>query len=114
MARTNKQTRAYIRRLVEIKGEMAALNKERAEIGQKLGDGTHRSWDLPGLLVRVSPGSCGFTTSWKAVCQSLCDRYGLSMTRVSRGHAKRTHRSPTVAVCKDPAKQCNLKKGAVA
>jgi len=104
--RTKRQTRLYIAEIVNIHAQLQALNMRKHAIGAKLGYGTWRSHELPGVTVICGPGSGGWVTQWKAVAKILADKLGLSDTELTQhtfGHRRKNHASPTVAVRKDKA-----------
>jgi len=112
MARTKAQTRAYINEIVDIVEDIRVMNLRKREVAKKLGYGTWRTAELPGIAVVCSRGSGGWVVQWKAVAQKFADRLGLKDTEVTRatyGHRKMTHRSPNVAVRKDKANRNNPK-----
>jgi len=112
MARTKAQTRAYITEIVDIVEDIRVMNLRKRAIAKKLGFGTWRSTELPGIAIAVTRGSDGWCTQWKEVAKKFADRLGLSdsqVTEATYGHRKRTHRAPCVAVRKDKANRDNPK-----
>ena len=110
--RTNTQTRLYIAEIVNIHTQLLALNMRKRLIAEKLGYGTWRSSELPGIAVICGRGSSGWVVQWKAVAQGLAEDLKLSAAElVARtcGHRKQTHASPTVSVRKDKACLSNPK-----
>ncbi len=110
MARTNRQTRAYIAEIVSIKQQVDALNARKRVIAAKLGYGSWRSRMLPGMLVLIKRGSGGWRVQWKEVAADFAKRLGLSdkeVTLATYGHRTMTHAHPTVCVQKDKAKLSN-------
>ena len=106
MARTNAQARAYISEIVEIVEQIRVMNLRKHELGDKLGFGSYRTRTLPHIVIRVQRGGQGWSVSWKKLAQEFGELLGYSETKVEskgRRYRKRTHRNPSVAVCKDPA-----------
>jgi len=111
MARTNRQTRNYIDRIIEIKDSIDVLNAEKRAIANKLGMGTWRSRNFIGRLVKFTMGSGGWRVSWKDVAAGLARQLKMSdsdLLRATYGHRKQTYASPCVSVTKDTAKRPNL------
>ena len=110
--RTKRQTRLYIAEIVNIHAQLLALNMRKHIIAKKLGYGTWRSHELPGVAIICGRGSGGWVTQWKPVAQLLADRLGLTapqLVSVTHGHRRMTHATPTVSVRKDKAKLSNPK-----
>lgn len=108
--RTNKQVRSYIAEIVSIHTQIFTLNLRKRMIAKKLGYGTWRSSELPGVTVVCGHGTNGWTTQWKFVAKALADRLGLSaaaLVKETWGHRKRTHATPTVSVKTNKAKLTN-------
>ena len=106
MARTKAQSVAYLLEIAEIVEEIRVMNIRKHELGDKLGFGSYRTHMLPGIIVRVERGCEGFSTSWHKVAKEFGELLGYSDDKVkacSRRYRKRTHRNPSVAVCKDSA-----------
>ena len=110
--RTKRQTRLYIQEIVNIHAQLLALNMRKRIIAEKLGYGTWRSHELPGVAVICARGSGGWRVMWKAVAEGLAKQLGLTASELtSRTHGHRTmhHATPTVSVRKDKAKLSNPK-----
>ncbi len=112
MARTKAQTRAYISEIVSIVEDIRVMNLRKRAVAKKLGYGTWRCRELPGIAVVCSRGSGGWVVQWKEVAKKFADRLGLNdaaVTAATHGHRKMHHRSPNVAVRKDKANRDNPK-----
>ena len=110
--RTDRQTRLYIQEIVNIHTQLLALNLRKRLIAKRLGYGTWRSHELPGLAVICGRGTGGWRTQWKAVAEGLAKQLGLTASELtSRTHGHRTmhHATPTVSVRQDSAKLSNPK-----
>lgn len=91
MARTKTTTRSYLDRIIEIRRVIVpALSQEVADLSKKLGTGTWRSRNHPGLKVQVSsPRIQTGNTSWKDVCADLQVQYNIPddvIKRLARKH----------------------------
>lgn len=112
MARTKAQSVAYLLEIAEIVEQIRVMNLRKHELGAKLGYGSFRTHELPGIVVRVERGGDGWSISWKKVAWTLAKKLGLSESQFKaqgKHEQKRTHRNPTVAVCKDTANWNNPK-----
>jgi hypothetical protein len=112
MARTKTIERSYIEELIRIKTEIDALNVRRRVLAKKLGRGTWRSWNFPGVKVLIGFSSGGWKTSWKDICEEMARYYKTSdakMKEFKRGHQTRTYGHPTCSVSKDKANRLNPK-----
>ena len=110
MARTKTQERVWIEEIIAIKVEIDRLTMRKRSIAEKLGHGTWRSFDFPGIKVLIAQGSNGWRTSWKAVATVLAKRLGLSESELKlacRGHQSRTYGKPTCSVAKDKSNRLN-------
>lgn len=112
MARTKTVERAYIEEIISIKTQIDALNKRKRVLADKLGRGTWRSWNFPGIKVLVGMSSGGWRTSWKEVALAMKAYYKVSeskFTSFQSGHRTRTYGHPTCSVSKDKANRLNPK-----
>lgn len=84
MARTHKVQRGYIDRIIEVRRQiLPALETEVHAIAGKLGIGTFRSQDYPGLMVAVAePRSNGGSTDWKGVAMELARKHNIPVSEV--------------------------------
>lgn len=108
--RTNVQTRKYIAEIVSVHQQIAALNLRKRAIATKLGFGTWRSRELPGITVVCGQGSEGWVVQWKSVCKVLADRLKLSAQELRRetyGFRTNRHATPTVSVRTEKARLTN-------
>jgi hypothetical protein len=115
MARTKACERKYIDRIIEIKLQIDELNREKREIGDKLGYGTWRSRNMLGFVVKVYLSSDGWKVSWKDVAKSLAKRLDMSdeqLAAATYGHRTRTYSHPGITVAKDKAKNPFMSKTA--
>jgi len=112
MARTKAQTRKYIDRIMAIKVEVDVLATEKRAIAKKLGLGTWRSINFPGLAVIAATGSGGWRVSWKEVALAFAKKLGMNDSQIreaTHGHRTMTYAYPTVYVKKDTANWSNPK-----
>lgn len=110
--RTKRQTRLYIQEIVSIHAQLLVLNLRKRLVAEKLGYGTWRSHDLPGIAVICGPGSGGWRVAWKDVAACLAKKLGLTdqeLTRETYSRRRMTHATPTVCVRKDKANLSNPK-----
>ncbi len=110
--RTNRQTRLYIAEIVSIHQQLTSLNMRKRAVARKLGYGTWRSRDLPGIAVVCSRGSGGWVVQWKSVAQVLADRLKLSAQELLREtyvFRSNRHATPNVSVRTNTAKLTNPK-----
>lgn len=110
MARTKTVERSYIEEIISIKTQIDALNIRRRHLADKLGRGTWRSWNFPGVKVLVGMSSGGWRTEWKAIAEAMKAYYKVSDNKFAefkRGREHRTYGSPTCSVTKDKANRLN-------
>ena len=110
--RTKAQTRKYIAEIVSIHQQLTSLNMRKRAVAKKLGYGTWRSHELPGIVVVCGRGSDGWVVQWKSVAQVLADRLKLSaqeLLRETYGFRSNRHQTPTVSVRTNTAKLTNPK-----
>lgn len=94
MARTHKTIRHYIGRIIEIRRQVTpALKREVSELAAKLGRGSHRSSEHPGIKVVCSLGGStgGQVTDWKAVSYELATRFKIPIAALDRIKTRHTH-----------------------
>lgn len=122
MARTHKAILTNLKRIVQLKRvEIPRLEKEVYLRGDRLGTGTYRAREIPGLKVVIAePQTTGTSTSWKDVAWELAGRYGVPDSEVlalARNHTSFTTAKPgghlRVGVHKERAKDINNVKGIV-
>lgn len=108
--RTKKQTRAYIAQIVGIAQEIQSLNFRKRELAKKLGFGTWRSHELPGITVVCGRGSSGWVVQWKSVAKLLADRLELSHSELmgcTFAFRSSHNANPTVSIVTDKANRSN-------
>ena len=110
MARTKTQERKWIEEIIACKVEIDRLTMRKRALADKLGRGTWRVANFPGIKVLVGMSSGGWRTSWKDVAAALAKRLGLSKSEflmAQRGHRTITYGSPTCSVAKDKSNRLN-------
>lgn len=110
--RTKVQTRKYIAEIVGIVDEINELNLRKRAVAKKLGFGTWRSHELPGVMVVCGQGTAGWCVQWRPVAEELAEQLKLSHSQLmglTHGNRKRTFATPTVSVRKDKTHRANPK-----